>query len=172
MASTPPRLAERCAAIGLVAQLCPPIVPATRGPYIASRYVDRGFGSFDFSSGGVHEGRPALNRPPAFAHILLEAGTVGRAHPELSGERTAPERLTDALLDARRRRPVFLGARTLGEVEGRLWLMPPYPFGGPHGDHLVFRWGRAADEQVVSLHSWIPAREALATLRTLVAAAD
>jgi hypothetical protein len=171
MASTPLKLADRCASIGLVAPLCPPVVPRTRGRYVASRYLDPGFASFDLSSGGVHEGQPARNRPPAFAHILLEAGTVGRAHPELRAERARPERLTDALLSTRRRRPVFLGARTLAGIEGRLWLMPPYPFGGPHGDHLIFRWGDAGDERVISLHSWIPATEALATLETLVSAA-
>jgi hypothetical protein len=44
-------------------------------------------------------------------------------------------------------------------------------FGGEMGDHLIFRWNAAGLNYAVSLHSWAPLREAVATLEVVVASA-
>jgi hypothetical protein len=51
---------------------------------------------------------------------------------------------------------------------GTLLRAAPYPRGGIHGDHLVFRWREGRREYAVSLHAWKPLRETVATLDAIV----
>jgi hypothetical protein len=102
----------------------------------------------------------ARDRPPRFLHVVVEAGDLRRAYAFWPGQvRPIDKRLPPAR---------DLGARAWNKMAGRLVLTPPYPFGGLHGSHLIFRWGRPGHEFAVSLHAWKPLAEAEEALRRIV----
>jgi hypothetical protein len=64
-------------------------------------------------------------------------------------------------------------ALSFGEVRfgtkgGVLVLAPSYPLGGMLGDHLIFYWKSGGVDYMVTLHSWEPFLQTVATLRALV----
>jgi hypothetical protein len=72
------------------------------------------------------------------------------------------------LLDERRTEGVVIARTTWGGLTGLLLLAPPYPFGGIHGDHLMFSWTTERTDYTVSLHAWKPLDQATVTLRQIV----
>jgi hypothetical protein len=64
---------------------------------------------------------------------------------------------------------LLLAHPTWGGRRGSLILVPPYPLGGIHGDHLMFLWSESETDLAVSIHAWPPLDEAEATLRAIVA---
>jgi hypothetical protein len=68
-----------------------------------------------------------------------------------------------------RGRSLSFGRVEWKQLTGSLFLAPSYPRGGMLGNHLVFRWGTAQRRYVVSLHAWEPLREAVSTLKAIVA---
>ena len=104
---------------------------------------------FNLQWGAETPGRPARNRPPRLSHVVVAAGGPGQS---LAGVRT------------RALRRVSWSGR-----QGTLLRAAPYPAGGIHGNHLVFRWRAEEREYAVSLHAWKPLPEAVATLRAIVA---
>jgi hypothetical protein len=80
-----------------------------------------------------------------------------------------PQPLTDGLLNPKRTRPIQLGWVQWAGHHGQLVLAPPLNFGGVVGDHLIFRFTARGINYAVTLHSWAPLAQALATLRDVVA---
>ena len=115
---------------------------------------------------------PSRTRPPQYVHIIIYASREmltkklpfswpqGRAHP-----------VKNTLLNPKRTHPISLGWRHWAGHTGQLVLAPPLIFGGEMGDHLIFRWSAARVNYAVSLHSWAPLREAVATLKAVVGSA-
>jgi len=112
---------------------------------------------------------PRRTRPPQYVHITIY-GTRGNLEAmfPFAWPPTHSQRVTDRLLRADRAPPVGLGRRRWGGHNGTLILAPPLVFGGENGDHLIFRWNAGGIDRVVSLHSWSPLREAIATLRSII----
>jgi len=78
------------------------------------------------------------------------------------------QRVWDLQLDPKRTRPISLGRIRWAGHYGHLVLAPPLVFGGEVGDRLVFHWEKGGVEHTVSLHSWAPLPEAVATLKAVV----
>jgi hypothetical protein len=116
------------------------------------------------------EGR--RTRPPKYVHIIVSAtrGTLAPSFP-FAWPAGLAVGIRDSLLRQRRAKPVLLGSPVWSGRRGTLVLAPPLAFGGENGDHLIFRWKRAGLDYTVSMHSWAPLREAVATLRAVVVSA-
>ena len=67
-----------------------------------------------------------------------------------------------------RKRAIAFGTVRWGGRNGRLYLAPPYLYGGMMGNHLIFRWREGGRSYALGLHAWEPLREAAATLRAIV----
>lgn len=116
-------------------------------------------------------------RQPRARHLVLLASRYGLRRARALGVfRDWPTgRATgvrDGLTRRRRDRPLLLARPTWGGRRGELVLDRPYPNGGITGSHLLFRWQRRGVDYAVSLHEWEPLREAVATLRAIVASAQ
>jgi hypothetical protein len=111
-------------------------------------------------------------RPPHYVHVILYAtrGGLAARFPFAWPEGDA-QPVRDSLLRPKRTKPILLGRRDWSGRRGTLVLAPPLIFGGENGDHLIFRWKRAGIDHTVSMHSWAPLREAVATLRAVVVSA-
>jgi len=109
-------------------------------------------------------------RPPEYLHIVIYAarGTVANRLFPFAWPHGPIAAMRDTLLARRRTAPVPLGRVHWGGHEGQLVLAPPLVFGGELGDHLIYHWRGRGIEHVISLHSWAPVREAVATLRAVV----
>jgi hypothetical protein len=160
------RVLGRCVAPPLKGT-CPIIVPKTKGNYLVESFGRPGgrFGVLEMSSGAPRDD-PAANAPPAFAHVVLEAGKPGFLID--FGSVSATAKLSDDLVLQPRPGSVLLGSRTWGKRKGQLLLAEPFPGGGAHGGHLVFQWRRGGIVHRISLHAWVPAKRAKAALETMV----
>jgi hypothetical protein len=158
---------ERCNAGSPLKGACPTVVPKTRRNYLVESFGKPGgrFGVLEMSSGAPRDD-PKANAPPAFAHVVLEAG--GPRFLIDFGGVAATAALSDSLLRQPRTGAVALGMKTWGGVTGRLLLAEPFPGGGAHGDHLVFQWKRGGVIHRISMHAWVPVARAEAAFRTLV----
>ena len=109
------------------------------------------------------------NRPPRFAHVVVEGGDLRHAIPfDVSSAKKG--RLDDALVDRERSTAVRIGTPTWGGRRGVLALAPSFDRSSTiHGDHLVFVWKEGATGYVVSLHVWTPVAETVRTLKAIVA---
>jgi hypothetical protein len=156
LVAMPPGAARRCRASRLVRPACPRLVPEAPYDELPEVYVVQlipggpgGPELFNLQWGAESPGRPGRNRPPRLSHVVVAAGTEGEA---LQGIRARPLRDVD-----------WSGR------QGTLVRAAPYPRGGLHGSHLVFRWQEGRREYAVSLHTWAPLAETVATLRAVVA---
>ncbi len=166
----PAKLAH-CRRSRLLRPACPTRVPRVRATFL-SHLAREGRGpstlhTFNLERGGETPDQPERNRPPRMAHIVLVAGDVDRVAPFAYPDR--PTRLRDGLMRRARTEALFLGRPGWHGRDGRLYLAPPFTHGGMLGNHLIFRWQTGATEYAVTLHAWEPLREAVATLRTVVA---
>jgi hypothetical protein len=159
---------EKCRGIRFVRDVCPELVPRTDSKYVG-RAVNFGprFRTFDLAASAPYEGQPRRNRPPRFAHIVIQAGDLTSAF-DFEWPPPPADRAPARLLLIRRKVPALLEEPTWGGREGVLVLMPPFELGGIHGDHLVFRWRDAGVDYLISLHAWDPFGEARATLQAVV----
>ena len=157
----------KCRASRFLAPACIRRVPRVAGSYRAYRtrdgHVEPELQIFDLE----RYSQPL--RPPTGAHITVAAGAVWRLTPFRDPDQASTVmRLSDAIRERARSRPVSFGYRRWNGLRGVLYLAPPYLHGGQLGDHLVFQWGRADRMYVVSLHTWAPLAETAATLRAMV----
>jgi hypothetical protein len=163
----PDKAWARCSAGAPLAGACPTIVPKTKRNYLVESFGRPGgrFGVLELSSGAQRDA-PEANAPPAFGHLVLEAG--GPRFLIDFGAAVTTATLSDDLIREPRSGTVLLGPRRWGKRKGRLLLAEPFPGGGAHGGHLVFQWRRRAVIHRVSLHAWVPAGKAEAALEKIV----
>jgi hypothetical protein len=157
----------KCQASAQLRPACIRKVPRVTGRYRAYRARDGGpapeFQVFDLEYF-------VPSRPPKGAHITVAAGAVSRLTPYTDPKAaTNVVQLSDRVRRADRSKPVSFGSRRWNDLQGILYLAPPYLHGGQLGDHLVFQWTRSGQTYVVSLHAWAPLPETAATLRAMVA---
>ena len=147
---------------------CPTVVPRTRRNYLVETFGRPGgrFGVVEMAAGAPSDDH-SKNKPPAFAHVVVEAGRP--AFLIDLGPAATERDLSDELLQGSRPGAVDLGERTWGGWRGRLFLAEAFPGGGAHGDHLVFEWRRRGVIHRISLHTWVPTGRAEAMLKTIVA---
>jgi len=109
-------------------------------------------------------------RPPWFVHVLLYASRVENPFPFALPHRHA-HAITDSLLNPRRTQPVALGWVRWSGKYGQLVLAPAYPRGGEAGSHLIFLFRARDVSYAITLHSWAPLVQTVATLKRIVASA-
>jgi hypothetical protein len=161
----------RCNAGPPLKGACPTVVPKTKRNYLVESFGRPGgrFSVLEMSSGAPRDD-PRANAPPAFAHVVLEAG--GPRYLIDFGGVAATAELSDSLLEQSRAGAISLGKRNWGGRKGRLLLAEPFPGGGAHGDHLVFEWKRGGVIHRISMHAWVPAAKAEKTFETVVASME
>jgi hypothetical protein len=165
MRPVPSGALARCRATRVVDVLCPRAVPETDPPY-RSQTIEAPDGSaaaFDLAAGGPYPGFRRRNRPPRFAHVVVEASTRPLAWE-------FDIRPADLITPPPRRRGegLCLGRRSWTGTPGRLILAPSYPVGGIRGDHLVFTWTDRGIDVAVSIHAWPDLDVVEATLKAIV----
>ncbi len=75
----------------------------------------------------------------------------------------------DALPSPKRRHAVLFGSVKWSGQSGQLVLAPPYfAGGGPVGDHLEFCFRDNGIYYAITIHSWKPLAQAVATLKRWV----
>lgn len=127
MRPIPSRALARCLATPPVDVACPRAVPEPDAPY-RSQTIEAPDGSaaaFDLAAGGPYPGLRRRNRPPRFAHIVVEASTRRLAwefdtRPADLG--TPPSR--------RRGEGLLLGRRSWTVTPGGSSWPPPFPWAG------------------------------------------
>jgi len=122
------------------------------------------------SSRSAPQAPPASLRPPWFVHVLLYASRVGNSLPFALPHGQA-HAITDALLKPKRTQPMSLGWVRWSGTYGQLVLAPGYPRGGEAGDHLIFSFSAGGVSYAITLHSWAPLVQTVATLKSIVASA-
>ena len=112
-------------------------------------------------------------RPPQYIHIVLYAarGPLDEKLFPFAWPHDQPQPIRNTLLHPERQRPISLGSVRWGGHDGQLVLAPPLLYGGEVGDHLIVHWKAAGIEHAITLHSWTPLGEAVATLKALVVSA-
>ncbi len=154
--------ARRCSATPGIEVVCPAEVPEIEGRAFLSLQSDRGLFSAEWGVGRAGIGR--RGGPPHFTHLVVQAGDPGTILPFEVPAAAAP----GIEFSRRRKGALLLGRPRWNEVNGSLVLAPPYPNGGVNGDHVVFLWRNDGAAYALSLHAWLPLREATATLRAVV----
>ena len=155
-----------------VVQICPRRAPKT-SDYVA-REIDRlrlPYSTFELRSGWPY-GDPAKNRPPAFAHVVVEVGDVKAALGFPLEELPEVIPSSEATLDRDRRDSANLGSVEWGGRSGTLLLAPSFARASTiHGDHLIFVAPKGNPEFLISLHAWYP-QQAIEALRQIVETTD
>jgi hypothetical protein len=108
-------------------------------------------------------------RPPQYVHLIIYAarGNLGPSFP-FAWPHGHAQPIHNRLLRPSRTKPIFFGHRDWAGHNGSLVLAPPLASGGENGDHVIFRWQEGGVAHAISLHAWVPLREAVATLRAMV----
>ena len=146
---------RKCRSSQLLRPACPELAPEAPYDEIPEVYEARrlpgggGAETFNLQWGAETPGRPARNRPPRLSHVVVAGGPLRTSLRGIEGRPL--------------RRVVWSGRR------GTLLRAAPYPRGGIHGNHLVFRWREGETEYALSLHAWKPPGETVATLEAIVA---
>ena len=170
---TPPDSLRACRSGKLIALACPRQIPRTTRLRYNARWIVQSAAreTFEFHWGASSPFYLERDRPPRVAHVVVEAATAQRAN-RLTPFTTLDSPVTPnngLLRDPDRENGFLLGHLNWRGRDGDLLLAPPYPSGGIHGNHVMFLWKGEGLTYVISLHGWEPFREAVATLRAIVA---
>jgi hypothetical protein len=164
----PEELARACRSAAGGRLPCPRLVPETGKPYRSEVFSPlKEHTVFFIEWSGPYPGIVRKNRPPRFAHLVVQAGDL---------EAVLEFRLPDPHLDiapldepsAQRQEALLFGRREWGSRQGILVLAPPFPQGGIEGDHLMFVWNQEGIDYSVSLHAWVPVEQTETTLEAVV----
>ncbi len=104
--------------------------------------------------------------------MTVAAGAVSRLTPYSDPTERSKVVPISRAVNVNRSQPVSFGVRRWNARRGILYLAPPYIHGGMLADHVVFQWRRSGRMYVISLHSWWPLPETVATLRAMVIALE
>jgi hypothetical protein len=107
-------------------------------------------------------------RPPAWSHIVVQAGNLATAFPFTYPTRGTTVTHLDGLLARTRTRAVYVGTFIWGGKRGTVILAPDFPGGGEQGNHLIFRWRERHTDFALGLHGWEPLSQTFAALRQMV----
>ncbi|MDQ3954065.1 MAG: hypothetical protein M3285_00750 [Actinomycetota bacterium] len=153
-------------------RVCPRLAPAVKQshPYLVDSFGKPGgrFQIVDMAAGAPRDDF-ARNSPPGVVHVVLETGDPSRLI-ELTPTNPDPIPLATALASPRPG-AVTVDVRKQGWKE-KLILAAPFPGGGAHGDHLVYRRTIKGIERRISLHLWAPLREPVQVLKAMVRSAN
>jgi hypothetical protein len=166
----PAKASDRCTRLFGSMGLCPTSVPVTAGPYSSQviRAPGSPFATLDVASGAPYPRFTRRNRPPRFAHLVIEHSN-GRPHREYL---VRPVGSLPPELPEHRNKGLVVGRRTWSGRTGTLVLAPGYPLGGIDGDHLLFTWRSHGGSLTISLHVWKPVAEVQVALRRIVASIE
>jgi hypothetical protein len=156
---------------------CPRRVPLVTGAPVEvdAGCLDSGGSLVPLTSGRCRSALwSVMGRPtnPAFpGHIVVSAAYDDSQQCAWPHEKRGNV-ADDALLGPKRRQAVSFGqVRWYGQA-GQLVLAPPYfAGGGPAGDHLEFCFRTHGVGYAITLHSWSPLAQVVATLKLLVRSA-
>jgi hypothetical protein len=176
LARTPANALATCLKITIMHDVCPRRVPLLRGRPAA---VQAGCLGANGALVSITSKRcrtalwslmGAPPRPAVTGHIVISASLddwqCSSAHEVRA---SAPG---DDLLNPNRKRAVSLGWLQWYGHSGELVLAPPYfAGGGPVGNHLEFCFRANSVNYAITLHSWPPLAQVVATLKSLVASA-
>ncbi|MGH2694350.1 MAG: hypothetical protein ACRDJJ_05970 [Actinomycetota bacterium] len=169
----PTKVLRRCRALRYVAAVCPlraPLITSKQGrPRVVTipvRKYRHDIISIEWS--GPYPKLTPKNSPPRFAHVVAVGGELEFA---FQFEWPMNQRPREEPIMDKRVTPVILGRPSWRGEDGILILAPSFPWGGLHGDHLVYRWSEGTEDYALSLHAWQPLEKAIATLRALVLSA-
>jgi hypothetical protein len=166
--SIPGELARICLSAAGGRLPCPQIVPEARKPYRWDVFSPlKGHTVFFAEWSGPYPGIVRENKPPRFAHLVVQAGDLHRVL-EFPLPTTGPESSPPEEPSPDRRKALLLDRPAWGGRDGILVLAPPFPGGGIEGDHLMFVWKEASADYSVSLHAWLPMEETITTLQAMV----
>jgi hypothetical protein len=166
LVAMPPKFLSKCQAIPQLRPACPKVIASVDHVRLLQSHASRvGKDIWVFSAewNAPWPGLTSRNAPPAFTHVNVIAGNVGRMagfpiHKAPSGP-----------FAKERRVGLSLGKRRWSGRTGVLLLAPSEPSGGLEGDHLVFRWTQRNTHYSISLHAWQPIQQTEATLSRVVA---
>jgi hypothetical protein len=183
MVATPARAYRACFQQRLLRPACPRQVPAGLS---GGRALLPGppYERFELIH-GVESTNPRDNKPPRFVHVVLAAGKlIDNAHPipnppfgpsygafgfRWPTRLSPPKKLRDQLLQEPSHSALAVANVDWGAHRGDLVLAPgSHGGGGAWANHLIFLWHHGNVEYAVSLHSWTPIEETVATLREMV----
>lgn len=185
LAPAPEPFLSACAKSRFTRAACPRKVPALAlpGTDIEGSWSIESSSAEDSAQVTLSVGVPTSDysvlRPPSFGHLVIEGGFLGRREEPfalLNDAKPSPPR-NGLTLDARRitlyrqRVPtaLFIGRFAWNGKDGDLYLAPPFNYASSiHSDHLIFQWQRGKNDYLISLHTWEPFVEAVATLRSIV----
>jgi hypothetical protein len=180
MFDTPKPVFTECRRAPLLRPICPRHLPVVRTPFVArSIHGAPSLATLDIQSGALHADASPQNRPPQFAHVVLEAGGLTTAFETFSyPTHGTPVRSVDGLLESPIRRKaeqlatpkaLFLGRFRWAGRSGSVVLVPTDRYvDAIVAGHLVFRWRHAGKDYAISLHGYEPLSRALATLQAIV----
>jgi hypothetical protein len=167
MAPLPGRAVAVCEKGPPLEKICPSLVPTIKRshPYLIDTF-GRARGRFQILelAAGAPSHDFARNRPPGVVHIVLETGDPSRMIELTPTDGTTS---LSTAITADRSGPVKVDAKAQGWTE-ELILAAPFPGGGAHGDHLIYRRRTKGLEQRISIHVWTPLRGPVQVLRTMV----
>jgi hypothetical protein len=168
MMPIPPKAGELCRSTAGGVLGCPELVPRTEtAPRFKAFKPFRDHAVFFAEWSGPYPGIVRRNRPPRFAHLVVQAGDLERglafAIPAAGSMQGS-----GGVVARRRSEAISYGQRSWGGKQGLLVLAPSFPHGGIDGDHLMLIWESNGIDHSVSLHAWLPLVEAEATLRKVV----
>ncbi|MDQ4145802.1 MAG: hypothetical protein M3198_19055 [Actinomycetota bacterium] len=152
-----------------LSRACPELVPVVhRVSYIVDSFGRPGgrFQVLELAAGAPSAKDLAHNSPPRVAHVVIETG-----RPQFLIDLGPPSAGTvplESVLGEHLNAPQTVSLDKAWGWKEKLVLAPSFPFGGAHGDHLMYRWEQGGIEHVVSLHAWAPAGEAVRTLHAIV----
>jgi hypothetical protein len=158
-----------CRRSSAVRAACPTIVPAppSGGREVTFARVVWSGHVFELGVGAEHLGRPELDRPPGFVHLVVAGGDLTRLFPFRLPPRKPAARIRNGLRSRPRTTAPSFGRFRWGCRSGELVLAPSVS-GGIVANHLVYWWGSRRRAYAVTLHAWEPFRETVAVLKRIV----
>lgn len=176
LAPTPAHALATCLRIRLMRSVCPRRVPllSDRPTAVEAGCLDSGGSLVPLASKRCRtalwslEGAPP--KPAPIGHVVISASLATWQCAWAHELRAASP--SNRLLTEKRRYAVSLGQVRWYGQSGQLVLAPPYfAGGGPVGDHLEFCFRAAGVNYAITLHSWAPVAQVIATLKRLVGSA-
>lgn len=170
---TPTKALDRCLEVRFMRSICPRRVPLASGrpSALSAGCLDSRGSLVALTSESCRTALWSLmgapSGPAPIGHVVISA-SLDAWQCTWPHELRAPSP-NDRLLTLRGRRAVSFGQVRWYGQSGQLVLAPPYfAGGGPMGDHLAFCFHKDGVDYAITIHSWRPFAQVVATLKSLV----